>query len=288
MEVWPGGNRQHALYHAGDREQDACIRFPNEYAPDEVYNGADYLSTNNENKMDQLTDLSSDEQHDVDSNPMLINRLSDDDVREVIRKEEDGMVVDTLHIMTTDEIYDEYEHAISTFNLSPLIHPLSPLEGADGSTLDGDEYNSLSRDSDGASKVTPPSEMISDVGHLPPEYMKRIRGGVQLLYVNSIYRHSDSPLRRDACLVVQRIYNQLLREGSRNLSDAIQRGWIGAMGKYGRIRQIESEGGDRKDAVLDETRGLLNKLREEKIINQQGDRISARNSLHPQPGLSFQ
>lgn len=146
----------------------------------------------------------------------------------------------------------------------------------------------LSRDSVGASKVRPPSDMIADVDALPPKYMKRIRGGVQLLYVNSIYRHTENPVRRDACFVVQRIYNQLLRGDSQARPTAIQNGWQGAMGKYDRIRQIESENGNRKEMVLDETRTLLNKFRDENIIDQQDNRISARKALHPQPSLNFQ
>lgn len=287
IEVLPEGTRPHALYHAGDREPDACIRFPKEYAPVEVYNGADYLSTHNTDKMGQLRDLSSNEHHDVVSNPLLINRLADDDVRKVIREEENGMVVDTRHIMTTESLYNEYEYVIDTFNLHSMISALSPMEAADGNTLNGGEYNSLSRDSTGAARVRPPSDMITDADNLPEEYMKRIRGGVQLLYVNSIYRHSGDPARRDACLVVQRIYNQLLRDSSRERQTAIQRGWQGAKGRYDRIRQIESEGGGRKELVLNQVRDLLRKLQNENILTKQGNRISARKALHPQPMLSF-
>ncbi|MBX0287967.1 hypothetical protein EGH22_16665 [Halomicroarcula sp. F28] len=284
LEVLPEAERFHILYNAEGRVPDGLLRFPEEYVPIEVYNGADYLS-NRSNKYEQMMDLASSDGDDTNSNPLLINRRSDSDVRNDVR-DKNGMVVDTGHILTTEDLYSEYEDVIELFNLDPLIHPLPPLEVANGDELDGEAYDSLGMDTDAAAKLRPPSQMLSDVDELPEEYLKRIRGGVQLQYVNSIYRRTTETARRDACYVLQTIYNQLLREGGKERSVAIREGWVGAQKRYRRIKELENRDGEEKEMVLDEVGELLTKLRNENITTLTNGKIHARKSLHPQPSLS--
>lgn len=285
IEVLPEGKRFHLLYNAGERVPDAFIRLPRENVPVEVYNGADYLSKRS-NKFGQVSDFSSSEDDVVNNNPLLINRRSDTDFREAIRQM-NGTVIDTGCIVTTERLYSEYKDAIDLFNLDELIYDLPPLEVANGTALNGEEYAELGFDSDGAQALRPPTEMIADVDELPDEYLQRIRGGVQLQYVNSIYRRTSDPNRQDACYVLQTIYNQLLRDGGRERDVAIRNGWQGAQEQYRRIAALEQRDDSQKEIVLDETGDLLTKLRDEHIVTLRNGKLHARKSMHPQPSLSF-
>jgi hypothetical protein len=286
MEVLPERRYQHLLPHAGNGVPDAMLRLPGEWAPVEVYNGANYLN-NESRKFYQVRNLSSDDSADTPANPIFINRRSDDSVRDSIRKSENGMVIDTDCILTTDSLYDEYRDVIELFGLSDLIYPLPELEVTDGSTLNGQEYDSLSENADAAGKLRPPADMLTDIDELPEQYLKRIRGGVQLLYVNSLYRRTDDPFRSDACYVVQTLYNQLLREGGKERDAAIRDAWDASIDQWNRIRQIESEDGDRKEAVLDRVRSIVTQLQNERIIFLGDGQIYARKASHPQTSLSF-
>jgi hypothetical protein len=225
-------------------------------------------------------DLASDEDDHVNSHPILINRRSDEDVRNDVRKR-NGIVVDTDCIVTSEDTHSQYSTVINLFNLDPIIHDIPPLEAANGDTLDGEDYDDLGTDSDSAHVLRPPSEMIEDVDELPNQYLKRIRGGIQLLYVNSIYRRSDDQLRRDACYVLQAIYNLLLRHGGLDRTTALNEGWDEAKKQYRRIRNA----GSHRQMILDETRTLLGNLREERIITERNGKLHARKATHPQPSL---
>lgn len=56
------------------------------------------------------------------------------------------------------------------------------------------------------------------------QFLQRIRGGVQLQYVNSIYREGDEPMTADSWLMIQVICNILLRKGGRAHQHVIDRG----------------------------------------------------------------
>jgi hypothetical protein len=286
MDVLPERSYPLLLPHAGDGVPDALLRFPGEWVPVEVYNGANYPNEDS-SKYHDVLNLSSDDSADTPANPILINRRSDDTVRDSIRRSENGMVVDTDCIITTESLYNEYEDVIDLFGIGDLIYSLPEIEVADGETLDGRAYDQLSGDSDAAEKLRPPAEMLTDVDNLPDQYMRRIRGGVQLLYVNSLYRQTDEPIRKDACYVVQTLYNQLLREGGKERSAAIRDAWSASIDQWNRIRQIESEDGDRKTAVLDEVRSIVTRLQNERIIFLGNGQIYARKASHPQTSLSF-
>jgi hypothetical protein len=90
MEVLPKGERPHQL-NGISNELDGFVHLRNEYIPVEVYNGADYLSA--DGKYQQLGDYSIDEQ--PMSNPLLINRRADSDIKSRVRSELNGMVIDT-------------------------------------------------------------------------------------------------------------------------------------------------------------------------------------------------
>jgi hypothetical protein len=286
MDVFPEGPRPHEIPHAGGRVPDAFIRIPREKNPVEVYNGADLLSKRSDKYQQRLKDLNTSEDHPVNSNPVLINRRADDGVRDAVR-EMNGMVIDTDCILTTQEIYSEYQDTIELFSIDSLVKEIPPLKVADGDRLNGEEYDRLGRNSQAAKKLRPPSEMVDDLEKLPKKYRQRIRGGIQLLYVNSIYRRSSGRTRDRACYVLQTIYNQLLREGGRPKKEAIRRGWEGAQDSYKQIAALEKEDGPEKEIVLEEIDDLLTKLKDEHIITERDSKLHARKATHPQQSLSF-
>jgi hypothetical protein len=289
IDVLPEGTRPMELPHAGNRNPDAFIRLPREKNPVEVYNGADYLSKRSNKYREQLPDLNSPGDHPVNSNPVLINRRADDDVRKGVRKM-NGMVIDTDCILTTESTYSEYQDSIELFNIDSLVYDLPPLKVANGDRLTGEEYDSLDRNSQAANKLRPPSEMVDDLEAIPKQYRQRLRGGVKLLYVNSIYRRSTDPVKNDACYVLQTIYNQLLREGGKTRDEAIRQGWDGAQkgqNQYKRIAVLENRDGERKKMVLDKVNDLLTKLKDENIICKRNGQLHAHKATHPQQSLSF-
>lgn len=288
LDILPEGPRPNLLHYPG-RDPDGLIMLPTEYVPVEVYNGRDYLGTNGR-KYNQLTDLASfefvdgelREDEQLNSHPFLINRRCDQDLKNAVRKR-NGMVVDTDCIIACEETYPDIDDALQMFNLTPLVHRLPRLETDDGIALDGDKYIDISGNTGEDGILRPPSKLVAAADELPDQYIRRIRGGVQLQYVNSFYRRVSGRTRREACLVLQTIYNQLLREGGWDEQIALDEGWTEMREQYRRIKSPEQ----RKDMILEETRNLLNTLREEDLISERNGGLHARKSTHPQQSLSF-
>lgn len=276
LDVLPERAFYYLLHDTDGRIPDGLIRIPHEYVPVEVYNGADYISSRSD-KYRQLMAYASVENDEVNSHPMLINRRSTDRVKTAIR-DKNGMVVDTDCFLVSESIYSEHADVIDFFYLDDIMCEVPPLTAADGDPLTGEEYDRLEGDQESARRLRPPSEMTTDVEDLPKQYRWRVRGGVQLLYVNSIYRRAQEPIRRDACFVIQSIYNLLLRGGGLTRGDALSKGWDEAATRYRRIRKPDYP----KDAIMEETETLLEKLRNERIITEANGKIHARKSEHPQ------
>lgn len=244
LDILPEGPRPNLLHYPG-RHPDALIMLPTEYVPVEVYNGRDYLGTN-VRKYNQLTDLASVEIVDgevredkqLNSHPFLINRRCDQDLKKEVRKR-NGMVVDTDCIVACEETCPDIDDALQMFNLNPLVHRLPCLETEDGIVLDGDKYIDISGNPGEDEGLRPPSKMVVAADELPDQYMRRIRGGVQLQYVNSFYRRASSRTRREACLVIQAIYNQLLRGGGWDEQVALDEGWSEMRDQYRHIKSLE-------------------------------------------------
>lgn len=280
FDVLPEGPHPYLLNNPG-REPDGAILLPDEHVPVEVYNGGDYLGTNTR-KYRQLTDLSSDPEDGIPTNPMLVNRRSDDEIKREVRRM-NGMVIDTDYIVACENKQSEIEDALDTLHLTRRIEFLPEVETADGVILDGEAYDALSISTNDVNKVRPPSKMLPAADNLPEQLLKRIRGGVQLQYVNSIYREGHERMRQDACLVLQAIYNLLLREGGHDRRTALERGWQNTTDHYTRLKSAEA----RKDAILDETGSLLNRLQDEHIITVRNGEMHARKAEHPQQHLTF-
>lgn len=118
---------------------------------------------------------------------------------------------------------------------------------------------------------------------IPNEYMKRVRGGVQLQYINSIWRRGHERTRQDACLVLQEMYHILLREGGKKRETLLEEGWESAVNCYSRLKAEQQ----RKPAILDSAGDLLNMIRDEKLVSNRTGKLHARKATHPQQDLEF-
>jgi hypothetical protein len=133
--------------------------------------------------------------------------------------------------------------------------------------------------------LTPPQDMISDVNNLPDDYLKRVRGGVQLQYVYTLYRRAtnSTSTRRGAALVMQETYNNILRaDVAVDRDAALQDGWDDAEEQYNWLNQME------KSEIMEEADNIVDELEEEKILTiPKNGKISPRQATHPAPTFSF-
>jgi hypothetical protein len=280
FDVLPEAPRPYLLNNPG-REPDAVVLLPDEKVPIEVYNGGDYLGTNTR-KHSQLTDLSTNPDGSLPTNPILVNHRSDDDIKRSVRNM-NGLVIDTGLILACENKRDEIQDVLETLHLERRIDFVPEMETADGVALDGSDYDDLSRGQADVDIIHPPSKLTPAADDLPDQFLQRIRGGIQLQYVNSIYREDHAPMTSDACFVLQEIYNILLREGGHTRQRIIDKGWDKATDRYRRLKSVEQ----RKPAILDETQSLLNRLRDERIITERNGELHARRAEHPQQDLTF-
>lgn len=281
FSVLPEAPRPYLLNNPG-REPDAVVLLPEERVPVEVYNGGDYVSKNTR-KFEQLSDLSTDPDGSVPTNPMLINHRSDDEVKSTVRTGMNGLVIDTGLMIACENKRAEIEDVLETLHLESRIEFVPEVETADGVALDGQDYNNLSRGQADVDLIYPPSKLAPAADNLPEQFLQRIRGGIQLQYVNSIYREDHERTMSDACLVLQEIYNILLREGGHTRSKIMDKGWEEAIDQYRRLKSAE----ERKPSILDATGSLLSRLQNERIISRRSGELHARKAEHPQQDLVF-
>jgi hypothetical protein len=284
MDVLPKSYRSHQL-HGVNAELDGLVTLHGEHVPVEVYNGLDYLGTSSDKYQDQLEGMSSDEY--PASNPLLINRRADEAVRNGVRTM-NGMVVNTDLMLGCEATNPELPEVLDLLRLDEIVELCPPLKTSEEMELNGREYSRLALSGPGAplrpaSKMVPGAEQLSDHSSKTNQYLKRVRGGIHLLYVNTFYRRAGGPTEREASLVLQRAYNILLREGGHDVETLLSKGWDSAMDQYRNIKSAEQ----RKDMILDKTREYLTTLNQENIVSDRNGEYHARRSEHPQPSLSF-
>ena len=282
MNVLPKGERPHHL-NGVTNELDAFMQMGDEYIPVEVYNGGDYLSKRSfgelSDKYKQLQDYSNDEE--PVSNPILVNRRADTEFKKETRKEFNGIVVDTDVILGCEEDHPNLTDTLDLFNLNEIVHLLPPLETASGRELTGEDYDDLVTNDPG--EIRPPSKMAEAAEDLPDEYLKRVRGGVQLFYVNTFYRSATGRTEREASLVLQAIYNLLLREGGKPRQVALDEGWDEFTDSY---RQVKSVRG-RKNMIMEQAGEYITQLLDERILTERNNEVHARKATHPQQTFTF-
>jgi len=284
MEVLPSNN--YPLQLGGFQSQlDGLVRIDNEYVPIEIYNGSDYLSKRSDEslskKYKQIQNRFRDEQ--PISHPMLINRRSDGKMKKEARKSFNTVVVDTDIIIGCEDTHPEIKHIAKKFNLSNIIRLIPPLKTKSGEELDGADYITASRSNQEAKTIRPASEMVEAADALPPQYVKRIRGGVQLHYVNMFYRKASETVERNAAGVLQQIYNILLREGGMTRQTAIDMGWDTYEENYTYVKSLKEQ----EEMVREQTHTYITQLREANVIEEANGKIYARKAAHPQQTFSF-
>jgi hypothetical protein len=269
------------LYHVS-RPPDVLLQYDCEFVPVEVYNGRDTLDTPSEryesDKYEQLRAYqTATSEFDIDCYPMLINRRSTDNLQGTVRQW-NGMVIDTDYLLGPENRRREISDTLRFFDISETVAFVEEVEAADGTVITGSMYNEAGADS---RLLRPASAIASNESKLPNRYLDRIRGGLQLHYVNSYYRRRYRVNSKEACELIQNVYNQLLREGGKDLGDAIDTAWQEA--RFGAAMTPVQ-----RDQITDIAREIIDELIAQRIIfRQTGGDIHARRAEHPQQDLSF-
>ncbi len=279
VDVFPEGEYS-VLYHV-ERPPDCFITYPNEYIPVEVYNGRDYLDTPGggyeSNKFEQLYDYANTPPgQDIDCHPFLINRRSTDDLKGRVRQW-NGMAIDTDCIVACETQRSDIEDDLEFFRIDESVEFVPEVETSDGTYIDGEDYADAGPDS---CLLRPTSTIGENARNLPDLYMERIRGGVQLHYVNSYYRRRHDQDSHHACRLIQELYNQLLRQGGKPQNEAIEDAWSGT--NFG-----DAIDPSRRRHITNSVEDIIDELEGQRVIYRRGSDIHARRGKHPQQGLSF-
>lgn len=273
---------QYAVLYHTSRPPDVLLQYDNEFVPVEVYNGRNTLDTPGEgyesDKYEQMRDYqTATSEFDIDCYPMLINRRSTDSLRETVRQW-NGMVIDTDYLLAPESRRQEINETIRLFDISETISFVDDIKASDGTVITGHMYNEAGS---GDPLLRPSSAIASNASKLPDRYLNRIRGGLQLHYVNSYYRRRYKSNSREACELVQNVYNQLLREGGKEPTDAIETAWRksrfgGSMNQTQRVQ------------ITEIAQEMIDELATQRVIfKDSGGDIHARRAEHPQQDLSF-
>jgi hypothetical protein len=280
VNVMPEGS--YSVLHHVERHPDSFVSYPNEYVPVEVYNGRDYLDTPGpgyqSKKHQQLQDYANVPQgHSLTCNPFLICRRSTDGLRSKIRQW-NGMGIDTDCILACETQQDNIEDDLDFFRISESVEFIPRVEAPDGTLIDGEDYNNASSDS---TLLRPTSIVAENASNIPSFYMKRVRGGVQLHYVNSYYRRRHDINSTQACRVVQTLYNQLLRQGGKDRQTAVSDAWDATKFR-GSVPPRQ------KDIIKNKINEIVDDLGNKRVVFERSDNIHARKAEHPHKDLKFE
>lgn len=280
INVYPEGN--YSVIPHTDREPDLLLEYQDEWVPIEVYNGIDQLDIESEDysnkKYRQLRDHADvPEGYQLNCNPFLINRRSTDDLKKQV-KHWDGMVIDTDQLLANKEDEDEYKDVLKFFEIEESVTFLSPIKSPDGTEIDGEVYDDSSPSSP---LFRPISALASEAAEIPEQYLKRIRGGIQLHYVNSIYRRRQDVTQPYTAMVLQNLYKQLLKEGGKTKSDAIDAGWAEANIRDA-VPQIQ------RQSISKNVEKRVEELIDQNLVWRQNGQIYARKAAFPKLGLVYE
>lgn len=292
FEVWPEGEFEHLLPHT-NRKPDAMFQLPQEQIPVEVYNGRDVVDTPGSRyeseKFEQLDGLQADSDGDsyFDANPFLICRRSTDSIKTNLRNW-NGLAVDTDLIVMCEDLQSEYLDNLKFFNLEQLIEFVPRFRTQDGALIDGEGYSkrALNNNVDDINPEVMAENLRGDatgsgIQKVPKQYHRRVRGGVHLQYVNSLYRTASGPAQKAATRVIINLYHNLLRSDGLDRTSALESAWRETQRKTtSNISQIE-------DSIREKAEDFLNALIDQNVVWRDGNTIYARNSEHPVQDLSF-
>lgn len=279
MDILPKGNYPRKM-RGFTAELDGLVEMQHELFPIEAYNGQNYM-TDSHKKIEEAHTLSSDEE--PISNPLIISRISSEEARKSVFGLS-GLIIDAGKIFVCEDNYPDINKVLEKLKISDQIELLPKLETSGGKELDGTTYHSLARDTHGGYSEIVPSKMSNAANEISDEVIKRFRGGIYLLYVNTFYRRADERTEREACLVLQEFYNRLLRKsGSVDYDDLIDESWKSFTEKYQRLKNPEL----RKDSILAQTQEYVNRLRSEGLVQRHESGVLTPAANHPNKTLDF-
>ncbi|MFB6185597.1 MAG: hypothetical protein ABEI86_01855, partial [Halobacteriaceae archaeon] len=276
MDVHPKGNYPRKL-RGKNTELDAFVEFFQERFPVEVYNGFQFVDDSHNKITDDLPQLSSEE--NPISNPVLINRLSSPFAKDEVPK--NGLIIDTQAVLVCEENHPDLMENVNVLNIDPHFEMLPRIQTEDGLEFDGTDWKG---GPENYSDVLP-SKMVSAASELPDAFLRRIRGGLQFLYVGTLFRRMSELVDQVAAIVVQDIYHHLLRHPNGTpRSDVIDIGWDSYGSRYSRVKASV----DRFEPdIRDRAEELLSRLRSDNIVYEDSGKLYARKALHPHISFDF-
>jgi hypothetical protein len=213
------------------------FQLPQEQVPVEVYNGRDVIDTPGpgyeSEKYDQLDGLQADSDSDshIDVNPFLICRRSTDSIKTNLRKW-NGLAVDTGLILMCEDVRSEYLDNLEFFNLGQIVEFVPRFRTRSGALIDGEGYSerALNDDVDDINPEVMAENLRGDtsgsgIQRVPKQYHQRVRGGIHLQYVNSLYRTASGPNQKAAARVIINLYHNLLRSDGLDRISALDDAW---------------------------------------------------------------
>jgi hypothetical protein len=272
--VEPEGDKTHRL-RGIPRKPDAFLEYGNMCSPVEVYNGTEYV-TEGHKKVAQQT-IPAGSREEPHSRPLLIGPFASETAEEKVLNG-DGVIAQTGKPLVCKSHLDEYGPSLEYLNLKSNFKFINKIKTKEGEEIDGEKYDNLLGSPD-YRRITPDKIQADRV---PTEYIKRVRGGVQLTYVSSLYQRAESKINEYACLVLQPMFHHLLRQDTCSIDDLIQFGWKDMGERYPRVKANVA-----KDRILEIAREYMQDLVEKMILEQSGDRYSTFKSAHPHISLSL-
>ena len=282
VEILPKGHYPRRLRGIRN-EVDGLLEIGSERFPVEVYNGIDYLVEERSNdptdptKLDQIEDRTMSDP--VQSNPVLVSRLASERLRKTLRQL-NGTVLDTGGIVAS-ETNARYERSVTQdLHVSERVFTVPELVTEEGYELTGQKFDRWVTEY--PERILPEkAETAADV--LPDVYVRRVRGAVNLLFVNQLYRRTSDRIERVACLVVQYAYHHLLRSGRLSRDELFERGWQDLERNYRNFHDAKQF----EDRIEDHVREKVNSLRESRVIEDRSTGLYARGADHPHADLTF-
>lgn len=275
MDAHPKGDYQWKM-HGDDIELDALVDFHQERFPIEVYNGFQFV-TDSHRKLDEMEGLMINEEPLC--NTVLINRLSSPFSKE--EAPQNGLIIDTRFVLACEENNPQLPDAVETLDIDSHFAFLPKIETTDGRRFDGGDWTGPPANYNDVKQ----SKMTSAADDLPESYLRRIRGGLQFLYVSTLFRRMSEPVDKVATNIIQDCYHHLLRHSDGTpRGHLIDIGWDSYLSRHTRMKtDITRFEPDIKDRV----RELLSRLLEDRIVIDRNGDLYARKADHPHASLEF-
>ena len=191
------------LFNYVDWEVDCQLVISGENRPIDVSNSIQHLMMNNPKIQDHTR-----WEAEGRLEPVLINRMSSKTVKELYVYQWDSMVCDVEKLVLLDEdSTHQVREAAERLEIDRFIYWIPRLPTNYGS-MDGDTYNQVVSSE---RFQLHPEDFAPTASQLPDRYRQKITGLFRLLHVNSLYRQAHTTKERVLAVLMQNIYNYLLR-----------------------------------------------------------------------------